>query len=106
MKIVLKSKDGEIVEFELGLGTNLIGRWDPDTKSFPEIDLEDFDLDSLVSRRHAQLIVKDEGVLLEDLGSKNGTFLLGGMKVEPGHAAEIAVGSEFLVGNVRLKLES
>jgi len=33
--------------------------------------------DRQVSRFHARLLVKDEGVMLEDLGSKNGTFYEG-----------------------------
>jgi len=33
--------------------------------------------DRQVSRFHARLLVKEEGVLLEDLGSKNGTFYEG-----------------------------
>ena len=30
-----------------------------------------------VSRRHARIVVSDGGAVLEDLGSKNGTFLKG-----------------------------
>jgi pSer/pThr/pTyr-binding forkhead associated (FHA) protein len=30
---------------------------------------------SKVSRRHARVLVRDGGVTLEDLGSKNGTFV-------------------------------
>jgi pSer/pThr/pTyr-binding forkhead associated (FHA) protein len=30
-----------------------------------------------VSRRHARILVEAEGAFLEDLGSKNGTFLRG-----------------------------
>ena len=106
MKLILIDNGQSKAEFDLGLGSNLIGRWDPDSKSFPEVDLEDFDTDALVSRRHAQLVVKEDKIYLEDLGSKNGTFLLGGMQLEPGFQAELVEGAEFLVGNVRLKLES
>jgi len=68
MKLVLLVEGTEAPEFEIGEGSNLIGRWDPDTKSFPEIDLEDYDKDSLVSRRHAILCVKAGSISLEDLG--------------------------------------
>ncbi|HEY6138884.1 MAG TPA: FHA domain-containing protein [Thermoanaerobaculia bacterium] len=39
--------------------------------------------DPTVSRHHARLIVKDDGVQIEDLGSKNGTFVDGCRIAEP-----------------------
>jgi DNA-binding winged helix-turn-helix (wHTH) protein len=51
--------------FPLSIGEHVIGR-DPDV----DIRLEG----STVSRRHARLVVKSEGTVLEDFGSKNGTF--------------------------------
>jgi len=104
MKLVLLVEGNEKAEFELGDGSNLIGRWDPDTKSFPEVDLEDYDVDALVSRRHATLLVKEGVMSLEDLGSTNGTFLVGGVKLEPGTTVVVAPGGEFFVGNLRMKL--
>lgn len=104
MRLVLIVDGESKADFELEEGSNLIGRWDPDTKSFPEVDLEDYDTDSLVSRRHAVLSIRDSKVTLEDLGSKNGTFLTGGVQLEPGAVSVIAPGGEFLVGNLKLKL--
>lgn len=106
MKLVLLVDGIEKADFELGIGSNLIGRWDPDTKSFPEVDLEDFDTDSLVSRRHAMVTIQDGKVSLEDLGSTNGTFLIGGVRLEPGTIVVVAEGGEFFVGNLRMKLVS
>ena len=52
--------------FPLSVGEHVVGR-DPDV---------DVRLDaSTVSRRHARLVVTAEGTVLEDFGSKNGTFL-------------------------------
>jgi DNA-binding winged helix-turn-helix (wHTH) protein len=51
--------------FQLSLGEHVIGR-DPDV----EVRLDA----STVSRRHARLVVTAEGTVLEDFGSKNGTF--------------------------------
>lgn len=51
--------------FPLYPGRHIIGR-DRDV----EITLDG----STVSRRHARITVNDDGVLLEDIGSKNGTF--------------------------------
>ena len=55
-------------EIALSTGENVIGRDDTATLW---ID------DSLVSRRHARIVVGESGAELEDLGSKNGTLLNG-----------------------------
>jgi DNA-binding winged helix-turn-helix (wHTH) protein len=51
--------------FPLSLGEHVIGR-DPDV----EVRLDA----STISRRHARIVVTAEGAVLEDFGSKNGTF--------------------------------
>lgn len=55
-------------EIALGRGENLFGR---DEKAVVWID------DALVSRRHARILIDETGAVLEDLGSKNGTYLRG-----------------------------
>ena len=55
-------------EIALDPGENLVGR---DRKSVVWID------DASVSRRHARISVDNSGATVEDLGSKNGTFLRG-----------------------------
>lgn len=55
-------------EIALRFGENLLGR-DEDSVVF--ID------DGLVSRRHARIVIDEQGAVLEDLGSKNGTYLRG-----------------------------
>ena len=55
-------------EIALDPGENLIGR---DRDSVVWID------DASVSRRHARISVDGSGATVEDLGSKNGTFLRG-----------------------------
>ncbi|MBI5667054.1 MAG: FHA domain-containing protein [Chloroflexi bacterium] len=56
----------------------LLGRFDPDTNTSPDIDLQEYGgADKGVSRKHA-LIVRREGSLnIMDLGSYNGTYLNG-----------------------------
>ncbi len=56
---------GESMRVSLHRGENILGRW-------PEAEVE-IDLPT-VSRRHARITIAD-AVLLEDLGSKNGTWL-------------------------------
>ena len=53
----------------------LIGRTDPHTGIFPEIDLTMYDPETKVSRRHARIYRQGEQFLIEDLGSVNGTIV-------------------------------
>jgi DNA-binding NtrC family response regulator len=61
--------------------------------------------DPSVSRRHARLVVDDDGVKLEDLGSKNGTSV-GGAALARGERRRLQVGVEAKVGTVRLVIEA
>jgi pSer/pThr/pTyr-binding forkhead associated (FHA) protein len=51
-----------------------IGRRDPTTSVFPDLDLS---ADDCVSRRHAEVRLRDAAVYVVDLGSTNGTILNG-----------------------------
>jgi DNA-binding winged helix-turn-helix (wHTH) protein len=81
--------------FPLYPGEHVVGR-DADV----EIRLDA----STVSRRHARLIVKPEGTVLEDFGSKNGTYRGSDRVTEPIHLAdgdEIRIGSQLVTFRVR-----
>ena len=52
----------------LATGENIVGR---DEAASVRLD------DPMVSRRHARILVSGSGALVEDLGSKNGTFIEG-----------------------------
>jgi len=71
-------------------GTHIIGR-DPDAAVW--ID------SAVVSRRHAQLLVRDGRVTVEDLGSRNGTFVNGTRLTG---ASPLAHGDEIRIGTLRL----
>jgi len=78
-------------EIPLFAGANLVGR-DPDA-AIP-ID------DPRVSRHHARIVVAAEGAVLEDLGSKNGTWRMGRRIDSPeplSDGDEIRVGPAVLV---------
>lgn len=81
-------------EISLDAGESIIGR-DPDAAVW--ID------SATVSRHHARIVVTDEGATLEDLGSKNGTFLRGRRLDSP---ARVEDGDEFLVGSVRVRFRA
>ena len=66
-------------EIALGPGENLFGR---DEAAVVWID------DALVSRRHARIVIDETGAVLEDLHSKNGTYLRGKRIEAPSRLAD------------------
>ena len=56
--------------------------------------------DTTVSRRHAKLVVHAQSAVLEDLGSKNGTWL-GGSRVD--RAVQLNSGAQFMLGTVKVE---
>ena len=89
--------------FPLQGGDNLIGRWDPDSGSFPEVDMEHDDPEARISRKHALIRVSDR-ITIEDIGSLNGTFVNRGRRLEPGSPAEVKNGDEIIVGKTFFKV--
>jgi len=83
----------------------LVGRWDPEHGSFPEIDLEAHDPEAKVSRRHAVIYLNDSQVEVEDIGSLNGTFINRGDRLDAGKRHELKDGDEVIVGKTFLKVE-
>jgi len=91
-------------EFPLEDGKNLIGRWDPETGSFPEVDLEQDDPEAKISRKHALIIIEDGRITVEDMGSLNGTYVNRGNRLIPGTPHEVKTGDELIIGKTFLKL--
>jgi serine/threonine protein kinase len=65
-EVVLRHAGAELVRVSLAPGEYVIGRG-PEAEIFADT--------SLLSRRHARLTINYDEILLEDLGSSNGTFL-------------------------------
>ena len=61
--------------FSLQKDENLVGRRDPMSNIFPEVDLSKYDPQTKISRRHARIWREGSNFLVEDLGSSNGTIL-------------------------------
>jgi len=74
-------------EFDLREGENLVGR---DRDAAVRIEA------SSISRRHARIVISGEQATLEDLNSKNGTFLRG----KRVHLGELKDGDAILFGTV------
>lgn len=105
MRLVIVRGEGQGKTFPLEQGSNLIGRWDPDSGAFPEIDLEKEDVEAKISRKHAVIECKGTQVTVEDVGSRNGTFINRGPRLEPGVKHDLKSGDEVIVGKTFLKLE-
>src|SRR5690348_5720822 len=91
-------------EFPLEDGNNLIGRWDPETGSFPEVDLDADDPEAKISRKHALLRLESGKITVEDIGSLNGTYVNRQPRLQPGSPVELKSGDEIIVGKTFLKL--
>jgi CRP-like cAMP-binding protein len=82
-----------------------VGRSDPITGIQPEIDLSSVDPERSCSRQHAKILRDDERYLLvEDIGTTNGTFL-GDVRLDTGIAVELEPGTEVRFGTVTLQFE-
>ncbi|MGH9946917.1 MAG: protein kinase domain-containing protein [Pyrinomonadaceae bacterium] len=92
--------------FSLQKDENLVGRRDPMSNIFPEVDLSKFDPQTKISRRHARIWRSGDKFLLEDLGSSNGTSLVGtGMeltRLAPHKPHQIASGAKIKIGDATL----
>ncbi len=85
---------------------NLIGRKDPVTEIYPNIDLSNLDPNKSVSRRHAKIFFKEgKFYVQEEIGTHNGTFL-NGEKLDKGKGYEINIGDRIQFGLVVLVYES
>ena len=65
--------------FTLEKSENFVGRRDPMSNIFPEVDLSRYDPQTKISRRHARIWRSGDTYMVEDLGSSNGTVILGGV---------------------------
>src|SRR5271157_454947 len=87
LQVIRGGRKGQ--EFPLENGNNFIGRWDPETGAFPEVDLEQDDPEAKISRKHALIRIEDGKLTLEDIGSLNGTYLNRQPRLQPGSPVEI-----------------
>jgi FHA domain len=91
-------------EFELESGNNLVGRWDPETGAFPEVDLDADDPEAKVSRKHALIRIDAGKITIEDIGSLNGTYVNRQPRLQPGAPLDLKDGDEIIIGKTFLKL--
>jgi len=90
-------------EFYLTADDSYVGRWDADNGIFPDVDLDMYDPEAKVSRRHAKIIKDGENYYIEDLGSTNGTFINRGKRLVPRMRQKLEDGDEIIVGKTFLR---
>lgn len=88
--------------FNLQRDSNLVGRTDPLSNIFPEVDLSRFDPQTKVSRRHARIWREGETFLVEDLGSVNGTVINDIFRLEPRKPRALDSGDRIKLGETTL----
>lgn len=85
---------------------NLIGRRDPMSNIFPEVDLSKYDPQTKISRRHAKVWRDGTSFMLEDLGSSNGTVVEGAsnnvFKLPAHQPYKLSSGDRIKIGDTRL----
>jgi len=91
-------------EFPLEAGNNLVGRWDPETGAFPEVDLEADDPEAKISRKHALIRLDGAKITIEDIGSLNGTYVNRQPRLAAGTPHDLKDGDEIIVGKTFFKV--
>jgi CRP-like cAMP-binding protein len=95
------------MEFHLSNGSETtIGRKDPVTGIYPDVDLTPVDNQRSISRRHAKIYRRGSKYFVgEEIGTMNATFL-NGRRLETGIPSEMRPGDELRCGVVVLRFEA
>jgi eukaryotic-like serine/threonine-protein kinase len=103
-RLVVMGTNEMSAQFPLNIDTeNLIGRMDPNRGIRPEVDLSKYDPAARVSRRHAKISSQGNQFIIEDLGSANGTFINGSVRLTQGKQHILESGDELKLGETTLK---
>ncbi|HLG16508.1 MAG TPA: protein kinase [Blastocatellia bacterium] len=106
-QLVIVGTSDMVKPFTIEKESVLIGRTDPHTSIFPEIDLTMYDTETKVSRRHARIYRQGEQFLVEDLGSINGTIVNsvsgGSVRLNTKTPRVLSGGDELKLGGTTLK---
>lgn len=105
-RLIIERGDAANTEFLLTATESYIGRWDADNGIFPDVDLDAYDPDAKVSRRHARIVKGERTYTIEDLGSTNGTFVNRGRRLLPGNPQILNEGDEIIVGKTFLRFRT
>ena len=101
--LIIERSDSVGTDFQITTDESLIGRWDADNGIFPDVDLDKYDPEAKISRRHARILHKNGQYSIEDLGSTNGTYVNRGRRLIPGSAQTLKNEDEIIVGKTFLR---
>jgi pSer/pThr/pTyr-binding forkhead associated (FHA) protein len=104
-QLVLASSDGNRLEIP-SRDEVIIGREDPISEVFPDLDLTDLKgMEKGVSRRHAIIHRSGMDYTVEDVGSTNGTYV-NRKKIQPHVPQAIKAGDELRFGKLSLTVQA
>jgi len=104
-QLVLKANDGNRLELP-SKDDVVIGREDPISDVFPDLDLTDLGgADGGVSRKHAVIHRAGTGFTIEDMGSTNGTYI-NKKRIQPNVPQTIKPGDEVRLGKLSFSLQA
>ena len=101
-KLVVAGTTELDASFILQKDNNLVGRTDPNSNIFPEVDLSRFDPETKVSRRHARIWLEGDTFLVEDLNSVNGTVINDSVRLAPRQPRVLDSGDKLRLGETTL----
>lgn len=104
--LIIGTNDLEQPAFRLDKEDNLVGRRDPQSNIFPEVDLSKYDPQTKISRRHARIWREGNEFMVEDLGSSNGTYVLpvisDTVRLQPRQPKHLTNGDKIRLGDTTL----
>lgn len=101
-KLVVAGTTELDASFQLRNESSLVGRTDPHSGIFPDVDLSRFDPHTKVSRRHARVWRDGDTFLIEDLDSINGTVINDSIKLAPRQPRVLESGDKLRLGETTL----
>lgn len=108
--LILGTKELEAPVYAIEKDDNLLGRRDPMSNIFPEVDLSKYDPQTKISRRHALIRRKGDSFFVEDLGSSNGTLVISAHKenvrLSPHKPHTLSSGDKLKIGDTTLHFTS
>lgn len=101
-KLIVANTTELNASFVLPKESNMVGRSDPNSNIFPEVDLSRFDPNTKISRRHARIWREGDSFLVEDLGSINGTVVNEAVRLAPRQPRVLESGDRLRLGETTL----
>ncbi len=94
------AQSDQTIEFPVGKTSFQIGRQDPESEQFPEMDLAEYNAHIFgVGRKHARVTIQSGQVYIEDLDSVNGT-MVNQKRILPARPTLLKDGDEVRLGKM------